>query len=302
MRLDRSMFGKRTLTAAVAGLACALAGLGAAQAQTRPLTVKVMTASETGLHANIAIIEGEKDAVLVDAPFTRADAYRVAAQILDDNKVLKAVIVTHAHPDHYFGLGVIHDVFPDARIIAQPAVAHDVLDAFPRRFAFWGPQIGQNAPRYQMTPTPYGEKTFELEGQEIALLGPMRGDAPNTTMVWVPSAKAVMTGDILFDQNHIYLAGTDKTSRAAWNASLDAILALKPQMIVPGHMPPGAPLTRASVDFTRAYIAKYEEVAAKAGTVDEFKALMRKAYPNVPEDEFVLTATAESAMKEKAAK
>ena len=36
---------------------------------------------------------------------------------------IDTVLITHAHPDHYFGLAPIADAFPEARVIALPAVA-----------------------------------------------------------------------------------------------------------------------------------------------------------------------------------
>src|SRR3954470_6666263 len=82
------------------------AGSARAQAETK-LTVQTLTASPQGFFVNSTLIAGEKDAVLIDGQFTPADAHRVVAAILDSGKRLTIVYVTHAHPDHYFGLGVI---------------------------------------------------------------------------------------------------------------------------------------------------------------------------------------------------
>lgn len=287
------------LAALAATFACAL-GLAPAEAQQKPLTIKVFTAGEKGLNANATIISGEKEAVLVDAPFTRADAFRLAAEILDNNKPLKAIIVTHAHPDHYFGLTELRQIFPDAQIIAQPPVAHAVLEAFPRRFAFWGPQIGMNAPRYPTAPSEYAKEVYELEGQEIRLIGPMRGDAPLTTVVWVPSAKAAIVGDITVNEGGLYLVNTDKAARADWIASLDRILALKPTTVVPGHMHAGTPTDLRSIDYTRAHLAKFESIVDASTSVDDFKARYLKAFPGTG-DSFSFEDMAQSVMKAKAA-
>ena len=62
----------------VLGLAAWVGGARAA-----PLTVDVMQTSAGSLYTSITLIKGEKSAVLVDAPFTRADAHRVVGWILD---------------------------------------------------------------------------------------------------------------------------------------------------------------------------------------------------------------------------
>lgn len=79
-----------------------------------PLQFQVIPTSATSMFANMTLITGDRDAVLVDVPFARSDAYRVVASILDSGKTLKAVIITHDHPDHFFGLDVLADAFPNA--------------------------------------------------------------------------------------------------------------------------------------------------------------------------------------------
>ena len=71
------------------------------------------------------IVAGETEAVLIDAQFTLADAHRVVSLVLATGKRLTSVYVSHGDPDYYFGLGVIRDAFPDARIVASgPTVDH----------------------------------------------------------------------------------------------------------------------------------------------------------------------------------
>ena len=69
-------------------LGCALLAT-TAHAQDKPLTVESLRTSGGSLFANIALIKGEKDAVLVDAPFTRADAHRVVAMVLDNTEAVQ---------------------------------------------------------------------------------------------------------------------------------------------------------------------------------------------------------------------
>jgi glyoxylase-like metal-dependent hydrolase (beta-lactamase superfamily II) len=50
------------------------------------------------------LIYGERDAVLVDTFMTVEQCNGLADAIVASGKSLKAIYVTHGHPDHFFGL------------------------------------------------------------------------------------------------------------------------------------------------------------------------------------------------------
>jgi len=83
--------------------------------------IKVITSSPEGFWINSTLIQGEKDAILIDAQFTMSDARRLANTITESKKNLTMVYVTHFHPDHYFGLTALREVFPDAKFVS-PAI------------------------------------------------------------------------------------------------------------------------------------------------------------------------------------
>ena len=79
-----------------------------------------------GFLVDSTLVTGDKDAILIDAQFDRADAHRLVAQILESQKNLTTVYITHSHPDHYFGLEVIHQAFPKAKLVALPATVAEI--------------------------------------------------------------------------------------------------------------------------------------------------------------------------------
>lgn len=60
--------------------------------------------------------------MVVDTGFTKADALRIAAKVLDSGKELKTIFISQADPDYYFGAEVLHGLFPEAKILTTPAV------------------------------------------------------------------------------------------------------------------------------------------------------------------------------------
>jgi glyoxylase-like metal-dependent hydrolase (beta-lactamase superfamily II) len=91
---------------------------------------KVFFSGESGFEVASVIVTGKTDAVLIDAQWTLSNAHRVVAEILETGKYLKTVYVTHAHPDHYFGLGPVAEAFPEARVTALPSVARIINKQF----------------------------------------------------------------------------------------------------------------------------------------------------------------------------
>ena len=88
---------------------------------TNKLQTYYLSSSEKGLSSVSTLIVGTKAAALIDPPFLIPDANNVAAWIEQKTSVpLKAIFVTHHHPDHYFSANPILDANPDATLYAAP--------------------------------------------------------------------------------------------------------------------------------------------------------------------------------------
>src|SRR4030042_3628830 len=85
---------------------------------------------EKGFEVASVIVMGKTNAVLIDAQWTLSNAHRVIAEIAETGKHLETIYVTHAHPDNYFGLGVIAEAFPSARVTALASVARTINRQF----------------------------------------------------------------------------------------------------------------------------------------------------------------------------
>lgn len=272
---------RKTLLAALTAVALPCAPAQAqTQASQKPLTVEVLRTSAGSLYANIALIEGEKDAVLVDAPFTLADAHRVVAMVLDSGKHLTTLYVTHDHPDHFFAMEVIKDAFPDVKIVAHPTVTADIWKSLPFKVRRWTPVLGANAPRHPTAPAPLDGDTIMLEGRELKVIGPMAGDHVHATALWVPSIKALFPGDLVYNQMYLWFGEHDAAAIAAWGRSVDQLAALKPEMVVPGHSKPGLPNDTGGLDFSRRYIADWPKLVAASKDSADLRARVQKAYPD----------------------
>lgn len=282
-----------------AALALALIG-GPAAAQDKPLTFQVLQTSPGSLYSNVALIMGERDAVLVDPPFTKSDAHRVAAMVLESGKRLTHIFITHDHPDHYFSMDVLQEAFPDAQIVAHPTVVEDIWKSLPFKIKRWSPVLGPNGPAYPGAPRPLTGEVITLEGHELKVIGPMQGDHVHSTALWAPGIKALFPGDIVFNQMHLWLGEQGPEEIAAWGRALDDLAALKPAIVVAGHNKPGLPNDRSGIEFTRAYIAAWPGLVAASKDAKDMQARVRAAFPDAIDvlDGFLLVNSTEVAKGE----
>ena len=274
-----------------------------AHAADKPLTVETLRTSEGSLFANIALIKGEKDAVLVDAPFTRADAYRVVAMVLDSGKHLTTIFITHDHPDHFFAMEVLQDAFPDAKIVAHPVVTADIWRSLPFKVKRWYPVLGMNAPRHPTAPAALDSDTIMLEGKELKVLGPVQGDHVHATALWAPSIKALFPGDLVYNQMYLWMGEHDAAAIAAWGKANDSFIALKPEIVVAGHSKPGLANDASGLEFTRRYIAEWPKLVAASKDSAELRARVQKAFPDAVDvlGDFLLGNSSKVAKGEQAA-
>ncbi len=269
-------------------------------AQAAPLTVEVMQTSAGSLFTSITLVKGEKGAVLVDAPFTRADAHRVVAWILESGKHLDAIYVTHDHPDHFFSMEVITQAFPDAKVYAAPQVVDDIWKSIPMKIKRWSPMLGANGPRYPTAPEPVKDGVLTLEGERLEVVGPLQGDHAHCTALWVPSAKALIAGDLLFNEVHLWLGESLQPERKAWAASVDRLAALGAKTVIAGHKKPDLPDDASALTYTKNYLVRFEKAVAESKSSAELRAKVNAAFPQTIDllGDFLLGNSSRVAMRE----
>lgn len=75
--------------------------------------------------------------------------------------------------------------------------------------------------------------TMSLGGLEIEIHHPGAGHTPGDSFVWIPSKKAVFTGDLVYVERVLGLG--DQSSISEWPLSFNALAAFEPTYVIPGH-------------------------------------------------------------------
>lgn len=248
------------------------------------LALDVITGSPEGFLVTSTLVAGEKDAVLIDAQFTLADAKQVAEKVKASGKNLTTVYVTHFHPDHYFGFPAIAAEFPSAKLVALPATVSDIEKSWQQKVKQWRPMYKDAITDKPVIPQALEGTSIELEGEKLEIVGGVQGDDENNSYVWVPSLGAVIGGDIVYDAVFPWTAETSPETRKAWSETLDSIAAKNPKVVVPGHQKPDLKQDPKNLEFTKQYLKAYDEALANSKTAKDLEAKVKAQYPDAALD------------------
>jgi glyoxylase-like metal-dependent hydrolase (beta-lactamase superfamily II) len=238
------------------------------------LEFELFVAEPRALASNAVLINGRDEAVLVDNCLIHSDAEKLVSMIRASGRELTSVLITHAHPDHYFGLPAIQHAFPAAKIYARPPVI-DAMREYRAKIVHWQEMYRGELPGSIPMPQPLAGDSLRLERHEIQFVDLSMVETVHATAFYLPAQKAFIAGDLVYAQAQHYMP--DVGDPGTWIEALEKIRKLGPiETLFPGHGPVGgSELIDASIQWMR----DYQEVA-KPGVrfVDIAKAMMAR-YP-----------------------
>jgi glyoxylase-like metal-dependent hydrolase (beta-lactamase superfamily II) len=267
------------LLAACGGAATSTPPSAEAGPPATPLEVQSFAATEKGVHVTSTLIMGERDALLVDAQFIESEAQRLVEMIRASGRTLTTIYITHAHPDHHFGLPVLHEAFPDAKVLAHPRVAAEMHATWQAKHDQWKGIYGDDLADTQIEATPYDAATLPLEGRALELIGPQQGDAETTIALFVPDSATLIAGDVSYAGTHVWLADTNPAQWQTWIATLQRMEALHPKSVVSGHRAPEHGDDPADLAATAQYIRDFAAAAAAHPPAAELEKTIAARYP-----------------------
>ncbi|MEI9941963.1 MAG: MBL fold metallo-hydrolase [Pseudomonadota bacterium] len=254
------------------------------------LALQVITGSPEGFLVTSTLITGDKEAVLIDAALTLADGKKVADAVTASKKTLTTVFVTHWHPDHYFGFQSIKAAFPNAKLVALPATVEEIQKSWEAKVKQWKPLFKDAIPSKPILPEPLAADGLVVDGVKLDVVGAQQGDATNDAYVWIPSLKAVVAGDIVYDEVFPWTAETTPETRKAWAMTLDKLTALNAEIVVPGHQKADRKQAPTDISFTKTYLAAFDEALAASKKPADLQAKIKAKYPDTALDIIVKIA------------
>ena len=231
--------------------------------------------------ANAGIVIGRDGILVVDTLISAKEGQRFLADIRKiSDKPIKYVVNTHTHLDHAFGNCVFAKL--GAVVISHDAdrkLLEKVGEATLRNIGNYGLKPEDMAGTEIVLPSlTFSDKmTIDLGGETVELIRVAPSHTGGSVIVNLPAKKLLFAGDILFTDFHPYLADGDIPG---WTRTLDALLAMDVERIIPGHGPLSSKKDlREMKEYLVLFDAKARELASGSQDADAISAELKKALP-----------------------
>jgi len=231
---------------------------------------------------SVTLIHGRRDAVLVDTFLSAQHSRELVDWVAGSGKNLVTIYVTHAHGDHYLGLKLLLDRFPNAKAVATAPVVATIQNQIKPEFvrSFWEPRFPGQLPSQLAAPGVLDGDTFLLESEAVKVVELGHTDTSHSTALYFPSIGLVVSGDCVYNDTHLYLAECDDKARNEWLRALDRIESLHPKAVVAGHGVLDPDSSPRHIEETRRYIRDFNACLAMTSTPLQLYQRMLSLYPN----------------------
>jgi metal-dependent hydrolase (beta-lactamase superfamily II) len=237
-----------------------------------------------GLQVNTQMIEGPNAVVIFDGQLLLPYADEVASYLQTLGKPVDRIILSHAHTDHWGGLQVLTERFPDARVFALDGIADQIRARGPARLdglrRTYGDKAATNVTVPKETIT---EGLQRIDGVTYDFKRVVDAESDLQLAALLPEQKVLMAFDLVFSPNQHAFTGANHFDH--WIIVLESLKALQGyDTITIGH---DTPVDRSAVDSTMTYVKRAKAIHAVSADAKTYSENLKAAFPDLQQAGFV---------------
>jgi len=233
---------------------------------------------EDGEMVSSQVIETESKLVIVDVQLLRPYARELRRYVDRLNKPIDRVIVTHSHPDHWFGL----EFFNDVPIYSLPETRYVIENMGDMLIQYKKAELGDLIASDKVVPSNIIEEgTDNIDGLNYAFTKLTDAEAPIMLLIELPDLKTLVAQDLVY--NRIYPCVGEKNDKGeylfdGWINALKSLQKKEYDVILAGH---GEPTTDSTVFAELIDYIGYAKRTFESGVNEnELKRKLIERYPN----------------------
>src|ERR1700683_2938318 len=258
--------------------AAASARLGALLvSQFGPIKIHSYLSPLDGFHVNTQMIEGPTEVVIFDGQLLLPYADEVASYVRTLGKPVDRIILSHAHTDHWSGLQVLTERFPDARLFALDGVADQLRARGQARLDSFRPIYGDRIATKVTVPTEtIAAGLQQIDGITYDFQRFVDAESDLQLAALLPEQKVLMAFDLVFSPNEHAFTVVDHFDH--WMTVLEQLNALQGyDTITIGH---DTPVQRSAIDSTITYVKRARVIHAASADAKAYSEGLKAAFPD----------------------
>ena len=176
------------------------------------LHLEQIVAHSASVYAAAVLVVGPTEILLWDAQYHTGDARRIADQVAADGKHLKAIVISHPALDHYLGASTIVERFPGTPVYMTAVTLEEFNRTAPENLESNRKRHPADFPDKLVSPQVLPSDHRTVDGEPVEVVPDLQGDVlrPSNSFFWIPSLRAVLAGDLVFNGAHPWLGASAK--------------------------------------------------------------------------------------------
>ena len=242
-----------------------------------PIKIHSYLSPADGFQVNTQMIEGPTAVVIFDGQLLLPYADEVASYVQTLGKPVDRIILSHAHTDHWSGLQVLTERFPDARVFALDGVADQLRARGQARLDSFRPIYGDKiATKVTVPAETIAEGLQRIDGITYDFKRFVDAEADLQLAALLPEQKVLMAFDLVFSPNEHAFTVVDHFDH--WMIILESLKALQGyDTITIGH---DTPVHRSAIDSTITYVKRAKEIYAASADAKTYSESLKAAFPD----------------------